>query len=257
VKPFNDMRVRKAMQMAIDLPSLATNYYGGTVNPNPSTLTTYYNKGWGLPYDQWPQDLKDEYAYNPTQAKKLLADAGYPTGFKTNVVAEASADIDMLQIIQSYWSAIGIDMEIRTMDTASWNIFVRVQKKYDQLSFRSNGSLGLAFEPMTQLTQFQTGNSSNYYGLSDSGFDAFYPKALSATNIDEIKQIVKDANLLVARQHYLISLLQPVTFGLCQPWLKGFTYPIGAVGSSSGPFMIGFYGARYWIDQNLKKSLGH
>ena len=38
----------------------------------------------GFPYEEWPQDLKDEYAYNPTAAKKLLADAGYPNGFKTN-----------------------------------------------------------------------------------------------------------------------------------------------------------------------------
>jgi len=39
----------------------------------------------GLPYNQWPQDLKDEYTYNPGLAKKLLADAGYPKGFKTHI----------------------------------------------------------------------------------------------------------------------------------------------------------------------------
>jgi len=41
----------------------------------------------GFPYEEWPQDLKDEYSYNPTMAKEILADAGYPDGFKTNVVA--------------------------------------------------------------------------------------------------------------------------------------------------------------------------
>ena len=35
VKPFNDIRVRKAMQMAIDLPAIAKTYYGGTVEPYP------------------------------------------------------------------------------------------------------------------------------------------------------------------------------------------------------------------------------
>jgi len=32
----------------------------------------------GFPYEEWPQDLKDEYAYNPSAARKLLAVAGFP-----------------------------------------------------------------------------------------------------------------------------------------------------------------------------------
>ena len=256
VTPFNDIRVRKAMQMAIDLPTIARDYYAGTAQPYPSSATTMYMKGWGWPYQQWPQDLKDEYAYNPTAAKKLLAEAGYPAGFKTNVAADATGDLDLLQIIKSYFLDVGINMEIRPMDAVSWNSFVRITKKYDQLSFRSNGSLGMIFEPMTQLTQFQTGNASNYYGISDPVFDTFYPKALAATKVDDIKQVVRDANENVARQHYLISLLQPVAFGLSQPWLKGFSYQVGAIGGTSGPFFLDFYAARFWIDQNVKKSMG-
>jgi peptide/nickel transport system substrate-binding protein len=258
VAPFNDIRVRKAMQMALDLPTIAATYYGGTSDPHPLTLTSYFEKGWGLPYDQWPQDLKDEYTYNPTASKKLLADAGYPTGFKTNVVADAGGDLDLLQIVKSYFSQVGIDMEIRPMDGASWNTFVRVQMKYDQLAYRSQGSLGLTFEPMTQLNQFQTGLSVNYYGVSDPIFDTFYPKALASTSVDQIKQVVKDANLQVAQQHYLISILQAPTFAFAQPWLKGFSNQGKAVtATGAGPSYLGFYAARYWIDQNMKKGMGH
>ena len=64
--PFNDIRVRKAMQMAIDLPTIAKDYYHGLVDPYPSTVTSRSLKGWGFPYEEWPQDLKDEYAYNPS-----------------------------------------------------------------------------------------------------------------------------------------------------------------------------------------------
>ena len=111
--PFNDIRVREAMQMAIDLPTIAKTYYGGTARPCPSTLTSNYMTGWGFPYSQWPQDLKDQYAYNPTAAKQLLAAAGYPNGFNTDVVVDAAADMDLLQIVKSYFAAIGVNMDIR------------------------------------------------------------------------------------------------------------------------------------------------
>src|SRR5208283_6249334 len=82
--PFNDIRVREAMQMAINLQQIATDYYSGTASPDPSSLTSNYMTGWGLPYDQWPQDLKDQYAFNVAGAKALLTTAGFPTGFNTD-----------------------------------------------------------------------------------------------------------------------------------------------------------------------------
>jgi len=80
LKPYTDIRVRQALQQAIDLPTIAKTYYSGTVLPYPITLTSYAETGWGLPYDQWPQDLKDQYAYNPTAAKACLAAAVFPLG---------------------------------------------------------------------------------------------------------------------------------------------------------------------------------
>ena len=88
-------------------------------------LTSRYMNGWGFPYEKWPQDLKDEYAYNPAAAKKLLAEAGYPNGFKTNVVADTESDIGMLRIIKSYFAEVGIDMEIRIIEPAAWSILSR------------------------------------------------------------------------------------------------------------------------------------
>ena len=60
--------------------------------------------GWGLPYLQWPQSLQQEYAYNPTNAKALLAAAGYPNGFNTTCIQDSAADGNMLLIVQSYFA---------------------------------------------------------------------------------------------------------------------------------------------------------
>jgi peptide/nickel transport system substrate-binding protein len=255
VKPFNDIRVRKAMQMAIDLPAIARNYYSGSADPSPSTLTSNYMKGWGWPYEQWPQDLKDEYAYNPTMAKKLLADAGYPQGFKTNIVADTDGDMELLHIVKSYFSAIGIDMDIRPMETADLIAFAQTAHKHDQMVCRG-GSLGTGMEPLRQLTRFRTGSSGTpHLMVSDPVMDSFYPKAVVANSEDEVKKILRDANEYVARQHFAISLVQTINYSLCQPWLKGYSGQFASVHMS--PQSLSFYAARFWVDQNLKKSFRH
>jgi peptide/nickel transport system substrate-binding protein len=258
IKPFNDIRVRKALQLAVDLPTIAQSYYGGNADPWPMPYTSSYMKdGWGFPYPQWPQDLKDEYAYNPAAAKKLLADAGYPTGFKTNLVADAAGDITLMQVIKSYFTDIGVDMEIRPLDTASFSAFVVTGHKNDGLAYRPAASLGLSYYPLRQFTRLQTGASSNPAMIADPAFDAFYPKALAVTTPDDLKKVLKDCNEYVARQHYVVSVLQPFVFGICQPWIKGYNAQGSAVTGSSGPLFLYFWEARFWIDQDLKKSMGH
>jgi peptide/nickel transport system substrate-binding protein len=256
--PFNDLRVRKAMQMAIDLPGIARDYYKGTVEPYPSTLTGRELTGWGFPYEQWPQELKNEYAYNPAAAKKLLAEAGYPNGFKTNIVANSSADMNLLPIVKSYFADIGIDMEIRPMESTDWVDFVVTHRKHDQLAYTAVSPFGHAYEPIRQLSRLHTGYSSNHLMVSDPVFDAFQPKASAAKTDAELKQVMKDANERIARQHYAISLLKPMQYSLHQPWFKGYHGQFGSVCSPAGsPQLLFFYPARFWIDHDLKKKMGH
>jgi len=257
--PFNDIRVRKAMQLAIDLPTIATTYYDGNADPEPSALTSKYMMGWGFPYQEWPKDLKDEYIYNPTMAKQLLDDAGYPNGFKTNIVADATGDLGLLQIVQSYFTQVGIDMEIRPVEPAKWMTFVKSSHKHDQLAQRTGqGQLGLSYEPIRHLNGLMTGYPHNYMMISDAVFDRFFARAMAATSIDETKKVVKEANEYIARQHFTISLCQTKTFNLYQPWLKGYNGQNGATSADTGgPLLLFFYPARFWIDQDLKKRLGH
>ncbi len=215
--------------------------------------------GWGFPYSQWPQDLKDQYAYNPTAAKQLLAAAGYPNGFTTDIVADNLGDLDLLQIIQSYFAKIGVNATLNVMQHPAFATFVTAGRKQDALAYRNTGAgaLALTFYPIRQLTKFYTGSSQDIFMLSDPTFDAFYNSALTATSTDQVKQIVANANKYVAQQHLAISLLQPTVYYLSQPWIKGFNGQYGATAGSSGPFFANEFEARFWIDQNLKKSSGH
>jgi ABC-type transport system substrate-binding protein len=256
--PFNDIRVRKALQLAIDLPAIAKIHYGGTTSADPSSLcSSEMGVEWGGVYQTWPQDVKDQYAYNPTEAKKLLSNAGYPNGFRTNVIADTAGDMVLLQIIKTYFAAVGIDMEIRPMPTSVWLDFVVKNNKHDQMVYRPYGPLGHTKAPLRIITNFYTGLSKNFNMVSDPVFDAYYPKAKGATSLDHLKEILKEANEYVAQQHFVVSLLHPVQYALCQPWVKGYNAQVHSVWmGSGGPSLLGFYGARFWIDQNLKKSKG-
>ena len=145
------------------------------------------------------------------------------------------------------------------MDTATFVAFARLGYKHDQMAYQAAGDpLGFTYEPIRQLQRFTTGKAGNYAMTADPVYDAFYPKAMAATSVDEVKQIMRDANEYAARQHFGISLLQPMTYIFYQPWLKGYNGQARSITGGGGtPFLIFLYGARFWIDQDLKHSMGH
>jgi peptide/nickel transport system substrate-binding protein len=253
VKPFSDIKVREALQMAIDLPTIAKTYYNGTTSSYPCGLTSQYMAGWGLPYPKWPADVQAQYTYNPTAAKQLLADAGYPNGFNTDIVVDTGYDMGLLEIVQSYFKSIGVNMDIKTMDYASWQSFVNQNHKHDQMAALSTGViLGKTIEPIIQLTKFGTTTPSQWTMVNDPIYNDFYTKGIAATSVDQVQQILSDCNLYVAQQHYTVMLLQPMFYALCQPWLKGYNGQQGALSGGSGPTFLFFYPARFWIDPSLK-----
>jgi peptide/nickel transport system substrate-binding protein len=251
VAPFKDIRVRQAMQMAIDLPTLAATFYKGLVDPSPSSLTSIYQNGGGFPYSVWPADLKATYTYNVAGAKKLLADAGYPNGFSTDIVADAANDQDLLQIVKSSFADIGINMEIRTMDTSSWASFVMTNHKQDALAQRTTGTLGQTQTAVAQLNRFRTGVSYNYILVSDPVIDGYYNAGLAETDPVKLNQILETANEYIARQHLTISLLTVTNWSLCQPWVKGYNGQAQSTGPT--PVNLSFYEARFWVDKSLKR----
>jgi len=57
-------------RMRWNLPTIAKTYYGGAVEPYPSSITSRYMKGWAWPFEKWPKDLQEEYTYIPPKLNK-------------------------------------------------------------------------------------------------------------------------------------------------------------------------------------------
>ena len=223
VAPFNNINVRIAMQHAIDIPLIASTYYQNYATPWPSALTENQMGagGWGDPYTQWPPDVQATYTYDPTLAKTMLAAAGFPNGFNTDLVLETDADQGLYQIVQSELASVGINMSIQLMDPASWQSYVLTAHKEDALSARNQGILGFNFDIFRQFMRFTPGYQTNYIMVNDPNMINFNNEAIAAQSIAAVQQLLHDANLYVAQQHFAISLAQPSTFNMVQPWIMG------------------------------------
>lgn len=246
IAPFNNLNVRIAMQQALNLPLIASSYYQGTASAEPQTLTSFYISGWGWPYPQWPASLQSEYAYNPTNAKALLAAAGYPNGFNTTLTFDSTNDVDLLNIIQSEEAAVGINITLQAMTTAAITPFIQ-SSQWTGLAQRTTGLIGRILAPLRVLPEFVPGNSVNFEGWNDPVYTAIYNNAMTASTIDQVKQYDQQANQYVAQQHILICLVTPTQYALCQPWLIGYNGQNFAFSN-----LIQTYGARFWIDQSKK-----
>ena len=80
ISPWNDIRVRRAIQMAIDLETINQTYHQGWANPTAAAALGDAMVGYVTPFEEWPDDLKGYYTYDPERAEALLDEAGYPRG---------------------------------------------------------------------------------------------------------------------------------------------------------------------------------
>jgi peptide/nickel transport system substrate-binding protein len=244
--PFTDIRVRQALQLAIDFDSLATNYYGRTSESLPSGLVSRSLTGYCYDYEEWPQSLKDEYAYNPTKAKQLLNDAGFPDGFKTNVIAASTNDLQLLQAIKAQFLDIGVDMTINAMEGTTYQSFAR-DAKHDQM-VTAGGSLN--WQPSRAVEQFYSKSpDKGYYMVNDPGYDAIRDNFWAATTSEEAANLTKEIDKYVIEKHWLIATPETNSFAVWQPYIDGYSAESLAWGQ-------GLTYARLWVDQNMKKQMG-
>ncbi len=233
--------------MAIDLPTIAKTYLGGLVEGIPSFIGPDI-KGFYTPLDQWPADVKEGYNYNPEGAKKLLAEAGYPKGFQTHCETASNFDLDLLQVVKSYFAQIGVDMEIRVRDFASHRAFIRAFS-HDALAYDDRIS-AVIYDPLTTIGKFSTVNYTNYSCVNDPVYDDLYNRATVSLDQAEFKRLIIEANDRAMAQHWAVSLPPNISVTAYQPWLKGYSGElVASVGR--GPLFAGF-----WVDQELKKAMG-
>jgi ABC-type transport system substrate-binding protein len=170
--PFNDVRVRRAISMAIDRQKMVDTVFEG-----------HGIAGWGVPYiyytDKAPTlaQLGPWWQFKPAEAKKLLAEAGHPNGFPTTLFyyeyfPQMSSQVQLVQ--QDLKKNLNIDVKITKLDYTSY--YGRyVEGKWDGMcwGFQSGHAIGLDERTYQYLHSKST---KNFFRVNDAQIDELTTK---------------------------------------------------------------------------------
>jgi len=197
-KPFDDVRVRKAINMAIDKKAIVSAVYLSTgiaaTNPIPPTQWSY-NKS-----------IKDD-AYDPAAAKKALAAAGYPNGFTTDLWAmpvqrpyNPNAK-RIAELMQADLAKIGVKAEIKSFEWGEYR--KRMQNGEHQLGMMGwtgdNGDPDNFLNTLLGCDSAKT-NGSNVAKFCYQPFEEVVQKAKVASNPAERTKLYEKAQVIFKEQ---------------------------------------------------------
>ena len=253
--PFSDIRVRKAMQMALDHETINNTFYNGYGLWKPQGRIGDGVVGYNTPFEEWPEALQQEYTYNPKRAEELLDEAGYPRGpdgvrFKTDVVhSVVHQNVDYTELVVGYWAKIGVEVAIDLVDAPTYAARVSSGHDFKGLAWTVSG---LDYPNVLGSIRPFSVQGMNLPGGMNPAYEALYEAVVAAQTIEEQQRAVKEANMYIVENHLLLWGTKVPEFNASWPWVKGYNGETTLDGANR---MIVF--ARLWIDQELKKEMGH
>ena len=257
---YPDIRVRQAMQKAINLEELAATHYGGIEDPKPRPMVWGGSEldGYSTPWSERPEAVREGYTYDPQRARELLAEAGYPDGFTVNLLTGPGDNLwsgspDVALLVKSYWEAIGVEVTIeQLLDNDAFSARITPSggigaQDYEAQMYWTNHPCC----PVPVLRWLKADSSWNPGWINDPVFEQDFVEVLAASTREEHTALVKKMNDYVFDQQWFVTLHPVNTFIAWQPYLKSY----------NGEFHLGRANmaavwARVWVDQDLKQSMG-
>jgi peptide/nickel transport system substrate-binding protein len=199
--PFNDLRVRRAMARASNVAEVFESlaFSQGHWTPNPAVPAGFAD--WSIPIDQLGPEGRKLYEFSTPEAKRLLAEAGHPNGFKTTV--EAAATVygpdydDFVQITLKNWKAAGIDADLKLKEYGAF-ISSTIFGKFDGMFI---GLRGAWADPEAYFYRwFVPGQPLNVWGVNDAKLTGMIKLQRRTFDVAKRKQIVFDIQRYLADQ---------------------------------------------------------
>jgi peptide/nickel transport system substrate-binding protein len=248
--PFKDIRVRRAMNLAVDKQAILRDYLKGegVLLGYPYPPTKAYEK-YFTSLEQLPADAQELFTgYNPDKAKQLLADAGFPNGFKTKIQGQV-AQADEMSMIQSYLAKVGIDMQIQTLDPGQF-VAIDAANSHDEMWYGQ----GRGIWAPNEMLMTKKGMYSNDAIIDDPYYDKVQNVVAEdmVGNPDNYFKTMKEAGVHELQSAWGIFVPVPYQYNLWWPWTQNY-YGINWTGWAG----VWQWTKYLWLDQNLKKTMGY
>ncbi len=200
-KPFDDARVRKALSLAIDRydmskvldPLSGLSIVGGVMHPDSK---------FALPMEELKKypGFGEDHEANIAEAKRLLAEAGYPDGFKT-VLSNRSIKlpyIDFGVYLTTAWKKIGVEAEHKLKESATWRSDNRAHNFVLNVDPMGNPSR----DPDAMLQTFISDGTGNDGLISDPEIDKLFEQQKVELNEEKRIELVRQAQRIILDKMY-------------------------------------------------------
>jgi len=212
--PLNDLRVRRALNKAIDRDALIRDIASGVGLPTTSIIPP------GMPGFQ--EGLGQELAFDPAGAQALLAEAGYPggAGFPniTYSFATTSANQRRAEFLQAQWKQnLGINIQLNSMESKAYQAAFK-DKNYD-LAF---GGWGADYpDPQDWFnTLFGCKGGNNKYNYCNPTFDATVAQADTGTDLSDRVTLYNQAQTVLITEAPVAPLFVRGRMVLIKPYIQ-------------------------------------
>jgi peptide/nickel transport system substrate-binding protein len=235
--PFSDVRVRRAISHAIDRQALIEAVW---VRGEPTPALARGLVEWSLPVDQLGEGAK-YYQYDPKESRRLLAEAGFPNGFKTQLTASPGYGRDLLddaQLVQRFLKDVGIEAELKLQEYGAY-VATTAQGKFEGLV---RGPWGIAWEPDSPLYRGYASDSSwNTGHVNDPTITAMLKEQRRTKDLEVRKKLIFDIQRYAAEQQYYVYTISVMVTGSWQPYVKNYAPNLS--------FDYGSRAAILWLDK--------
>ena len=252
VEPFDNLKVRQALAMAIDRREIADTVFPAGSAKVLNWLVPETNVAIYTPYEELPAEAKKVYTYDPVAAKALLAEADYPDGFTTGIqytaagVGFAWAE-DALIMIKDYWKKnLNVDLELTLVDLGTRGALRIPPYPYDAIL---GDVVGYTLYAITHDYHY-SGAPANRAINSDPYIDERIDKIRVEPDLETRNALYKDVTTYILGQALYISLPSGPTYTAWWPWLSEYTGQLTIGTQAWGEFM-----ANLWLDLDLKEEM--
>jgi ABC-type transport system substrate-binding protein len=216
--PLGDLNVRRALYMAIDFEGIKK-IKGGE---NPETYGSGLNSPSGpdlyTPFNELPAVCQDFLTYQPTKAKQMLADAGFPNGMNLSLtIASNNSYMDVYELVAGYWAAIGVTLKF---DTVTSTVFSTKERVDDyQMITTLPGTVG--YNPV--ITYAIHGVGTNEQRNPDTVAEEWWDRATMIVNEVERNKEFKALNVyMVENVYFIVPNVLEAKYLTTQPWIGGY-----------------------------------